>query len=309
MEKNRLSCCHLLLFCLLPMACLIITMGDGRCANADQGTAYEIGPGDVIHLVIRAGGEEQSQAEVTVSEQGGINVPFVGKIDAAGHTISELEALIFTPLERDFFVNPQVHVQVKEFHSLQFFISGAVAKPGKYELNFHPRVMDLIAQAGGVAADRGNIAYILKKSEGQTSKVEEREPLLESESEPVQIDLVKLLDQGDMSENILLESGDTVYIPLDKALNLTKTKVYVEGEVKSPGVFDYLPGLTALRACIMAGGFAEYAAPNRAKIIRNSENGEEQEIIKIDLEKVKIGKEPDIPLKPGDRIHVPETWL
>ena len=59
----------------------------------------------------------------------------------------------------------------------------------------------------------------------------------------------------------------------------------------------------------MAGGFAKYAAPNRTRIIRKSENGKEEEIIKIDLEKVKVGKISDVPLQPGDRIHVPETWL
>jgi polysaccharide export outer membrane protein len=77
--------------------------------------------------------------------------------------------------------------------------------------------------------------------------------------------------------------------------------------VKKPGIYDYQPGLTALNACIMAGGFGKFAAPNRTKIIRNQ--GGKQEIIKINLNDVKKGKIPDIELKPGDRIHVPETWL
>ena len=66
-------------------------------------------------------------------------------------------------------------------------------------------------------------------------------------------------------------------------------------------------GMTALNACIMAGGFDTFAAPNRAKVIRKS--GDKAEVIKINLKNVKAGKTPDVRLQPGDRIHIPETWL
>jgi polysaccharide export outer membrane protein len=105
----------------------------------------------------------------------------------------------------------------------------------------------------------------------------------------------------------VLQSGDVVYIPLQTSLNLAESKIYVEGEVKSPGVYDYQEGLTALNACIMAGGFAKFAAPNRTKIVR--QEGGKQIIIKINLNDVKKGKIPDAKIKPGDRIHIPETWL
>jgi polysaccharide export outer membrane protein len=65
--------------------------------------------------------------------------------------------------------------------------------------------------------------------------------------------------------------------------------------------------MTAMNACIMAGGFDTFAAPNRTRIIRKKEDG--VEIIKINLDDVTKGKTQDIELKPGDRIHVPETWL
>ena len=57
----------------------------------------------------------------------------------------------------------------------------------------------------------------------------------------------------------------------------------------------------------MAGGFGKFSAPNRTRVIRKKGDG--VEIIKINLEKVKEGKAKDIELKPGDRIHVPESWL
>jgi len=105
----------------------------------------------------------------------------------------------------------------------------------------------------------------------------------------------------------MLETGDKVYIPLGTKLNQSTSKVYLEGEIKVPGMIDFQPGLTALNACIMADGFGKYAAPNRARIIRI--DGSNQKIIKINLEKINDGELPDFPLKPGDRIHIPETWL
>jgi len=125
--------------------------------------------------------------------------------------------------------------------------------------------------------------------------------------EPIKVNLIKLLDEGDMSHNVVLLPGDSIYIPFAKGLNQADSKVYVSGEVKNPALYEYQPGLTALSVCIMAGGFATYAAPNRTTIVR-LENAE-QLVIKIDLEDVIEGKIPDVVLKPGDRIHVPESWL
>lgn len=311
MTKKLLNLRPIFFCSVLLLIMLITTAKPALCDDMSMGAAYKIGSGDILSITITAGGEEQARAELTVSSKGDINVPFIGNIKAVGHTTSELESIIARPLEAGYFMDPQVNIQMKEFHNLKFFISGAVSKPGMYELNFYPSVMDMIAQAGGVSEGRGKIAYILKKT---TRKMDdtELEAAVKNESvggEPIRVDLMRLLDKGDMSQNFRLEAGDTVYIPLDKELDLTQTKIYVEGEVKSPGGFDYQPGLTALRACIMAGGFAKYAAPNRTRIIRKNENGKEEEIIKIDLEKVKVGKISDVPLQPGDRIHVPETWL
>jgi len=86
-----------------------------------------------------------------------------------------------------------------------------------------------------------------------------------------------------------------------------KWNVYVLGMVKKPGAYEFKEGLTALDACVLAGGFKEFAAPNRTTVTRR-ENGENR-VIKIDLNKVRKGKAKDIPLRPGDRIDIPESRL
>lgn len=84
-------------------------------------------------------------------------------------------------------------------------------------------------------------------------------------------------------------------------------KIYVIGEIKTPGAYAIQEGLTALNACILAGGFTQFAAPNRAKVTR-IENGI-QKIITINLLKVQEGKENDLVLQTGDRIDVPQRWF
>jgi len=271
-----------------------------------QNGAYHIGPRDILELTIHAGGKLQNRVDLTVSGKGMINVPYIGSTQVNGRTIAELETIITEQLSKDYFVNPEVNINIKEYHSLQYFISGAVKSPGLYEMSSQITLMELIAKAGGVLPGRGNIAYILRASAKQITNGKGAEKLL-VHKKPVKVSLKSLLDEGDMRHNLSLKSGDVVYIPLSKALNLAESKIYVGGKVKKPGVYDYQPGLTALNACIMAGGFAKFAAPNRTRIIRK--DGDEQLIIKINLDYVKKGKIPDVELKPGDRVHVPETWL
>lgn len=80
-------------------------------------------------------------------------------------------------------------------------------------------------------------------------------------------------------------------------------KVFVGGEVKSPGAFSIKDGTTVLNACILAGGFTEYAALNRVTVTRTV--GKQTRIIKLDLKEVQKGKVSDLALETGDRIDVP----
>jgi polysaccharide export outer membrane protein len=282
----------LALFVLLLLATLLCPS-----TSFGQGTVYHLGPRDVITLTIYAGGEQQTRVDLTVSAHGTVNAPFVGVTKVEGHTSEEVEEMITKPLARNYFVDPKVNIRVKEYHSLHYYISGAVKQPGLYETMTEASFLELIAKAGGVQPGRANFAYVMR-SHSENS---------DENSEPVKIDLRRLLDQGDMSANILLKPGDVVHIPFQESFDLAQSKIYVEGEVKKPGIYDYQPGITVMNACIMAGGFDKFAAPNRTRIIRRK--GEEAEIIKINLNDVKKGETADIELEPGDRIHVPETWL
>ncbi|MBW1914230.1 MAG: polysaccharide biosynthesis/export family protein [Deltaproteobacteria bacterium] len=290
---------------LIITACLIFLADISPCLS--QKTEYSIGPSDVLSLIVYAGGEKQIQADMTVSSQGMVNVPFIGPLKAGGLTVPELESEIIAPLARDYFVNPEVNIIIKEYHSLRFYISGAVRTSGQYEMTAVTSLMELIAKSGGVTADCGNVAYVLRTPSPANEPNSKAGGPLFSSAEPIKVDLKSLLDKGDMSHNLILKAGDVIYIPHDQAIDLGESKIYVEGEVMKPGVFDYQTGITALNACIMAGGFGKYSAPNRARVIR--QQGDKQSVLEIDLNRVKKGEILDIELQPGDRVHIPESWL
>lgn len=274
-------------------------------ATAQAGT-YVIGPSDIITIEIYAGGEIQHQADLSVSDLGTINAPFIGSVKANGLTPSELEERIRIPLAEDYFVNPKVNIHIKEYHSLRYHIFGAVQNPGLYELTSETSLLELIAKAGGIAEGHGKFAFVTGKN-GQNNGGSEVVDADAPSNEPIKVDLNSLLEKGDLSANPILHPNDMVYIPFIRSFDLAQRKIYVEGTVANPGAYDYQQGMTALNACIMAGGFIQYAAPNRTRIIRTS--GDSIETIRVDLKMVKDGKIADVKLKPGDRIHVPESWL
>jgi len=259
---------------------------------------YRIGPRDVVSVNIFAGGDKQISEDVTVSADGQITLPLLGGMKAAGLTLGELRKDSIEPLALRYFVDPQVTVAIKEYHSLSFYISGSVENPGHYELDKEPTLLELIAKAGGLKPDYGHRAYIMRESHGAAG-VDPDKALV--------VDMKALLDQGDMTNNLRLATGDVIHIPRGSELNQASNAIFVEGEVKKPGIYTFQQGITALSACILAGGFNDYAAPNRARIIRR--RGSEQEIIELNLDAVKKGKAKDVELQPGDLVHIPDSWL
>jgi polysaccharide export outer membrane protein len=200
-----------------------------------------------------------------------------------------------------------VEITVSSYSSRKVYLLGRVVKPGVYPLYQNTTLLDILSEAGGLAnPGAGRYAYVIRKSVGnirEGGKIEE----IMMDKEPLKIDLERLLDEGDVSRDRRLENGDVIYIPAQESADLWEENICVMGEVNSPGVYPMKRGLTAMTACLLAGGFTDFAAPNRAKLMR-VEKGQ-QKTIKINLKKVMEGKERDVPVKAGDRIYVPESWL
>lgn len=155
---------------------------------------------------------------------------------------------------------------------------GAVQKPGSYEVPIGSRVMDLLSHGGGLMPT-ANISNVSINRRGEV----------------INVNLAKLWE-GDLGQNLELQDGDLVLIPISQ-------RIWVTGSVQRPGSFDYQPNMTVLDAISMAGGprSLEEADLSAVKIV----SGETART--VDLERVfRIGAVSIEPIRPGDIIIVPE---
>ena len=86
----------------------------------------------------------------------------------------------------------------------------------------------------------------------------------------------------------------------------TPNDVVISGGVKSPGLFKYEKGLTALNAIILAGGFTEAAKPALSTIMRKESDKLKAKAIAVNLKNILRGLDDDLPLRPGDQLIVPQ---
>ena len=105
----------------------------------------------------------------------------------------------------------------------------------RLELARGERIRDVVIKAGGAApfADL-RLAYVDRADAGPAQRIP--------------VDLHRLLIDKDETQNILVHNGDVVVLPV------VEDKVYVVGEVKSPGAQDFRPDLTAREYLAAAGG-------------------------------------------------------
>ena len=80
-------------------------------------------------------------------------------------------------------------------------------------------------------------------------------------------------------------------------------KVFVQGQVATPGTYPIDGKTTLVQAIALAGGFGQFAATGRIVIMRQTAKGSER--LLADYDRIVGGRLPDVVLRPGDTIIVP----
>lgn len=112
---------------------------------------YRIGPSDLLAVTVFQ--VQDLDREVRVNNAGQVSLPLIGSVDAAGRTVTELEAQIARAYGGKYLQNPQVSVFVKEFASQRVTVGGAVQKPGVFPLtSSRLTLLQAIALAEGLNA-------------------------------------------------------------------------------------------------------------------------------------------------------------
>jgi polysaccharide export outer membrane protein len=240
-------------------------------------------PDDVLNITVVD--QPDLSKKYIVAGDGGVILPLIGRVQAAGVSASQLAADLRRRLAQ-FYTNPQVRVEPE--HTKRVFVFGGVTAPGMYPLTDSMTLIELLARAGYLGASE---AIIVRPKAP-------RAPALPSDDggDVIRVNLrefEKELESGQLSRNVPLADGDTIYVP-----RFDPNRVYVSGQVRTPGAFSVPEKTTVLQALALAGGPTERASLGRVEIIRLV-NGK-QKTIKAKLENV---------VRPGDTIIVPERYF
>jgi polysaccharide export outer membrane protein len=260
---------------------------------------YLLGPGDVIQVTV-FGIEDLKQKELTLDSEGKISLPFINSVQLIGLTPRESEVKICTLYESSVMKNPQVAVSVKEYRSQFINVLGAVFKPGTYQLTRRAFLVDALAMAGGLLAEKAESKVFVHRAALVTSSQAEDVAGV-AKRESLEIDLVQLLEKGDISLNVPIYAGDVISVP-----ERVEKFFYVLGDVNKGGAFEIKKGeqITVSKALASAGGLLPTAKGKKTAIMRPNADGTTTQI-PIDVSKLLKGEVPDTVLAQNDVVFVP----
>ncbi len=226
------------------------------CCAVGRVSAGELvlGSGDVLRMSVF--GNPDLTVETRVSESGFITVPLVGQVDVAGLPVAAAEKKIATMLETGGFVKkPQVNLLVTLLQSQQISVLGQVNRPGRYPVDGRRSVLDLLAVAGGINPDGGDLLTLIRKRDGKVQKDV--------------IDIVEVFRKGDLLNDYELNGGDILFV--DRA-----PRFYIYGEVQRPGPLRLERQMTVLQALSAGGGLTQRGTERGIRIKRRDTSGKIQ---------------------------------
>ena len=222
---------------------------------------YTIEPGDQL-LVTVAGPEKELTTLVIVRPDGIITYPWVGDVEAAGLTLTQLSRTISTQLsDLDYYVDPQVTVQLKESSGELICVVGDVVDPGQKIFPRPANVVEVLAAAGWFeeTADLTNARIISTKGKQKEIIPVDLRSLLKMDIAVQDVASEQLSD-----DKFMLEDGDVLVIPS----SIKAERIDVIGRVTISGQYRVRSAISLVGALALAGGPLETANLRRIRIIR-----------------------------------------
>ena len=247
---------------------------------------YRVGPGDVLEVEVF--GNPDLSRNPTVQTNGMVALTLLGEVPVAGLTTAEIKARLTERLGRDYLVNPQVDVRVKEYHSQFITMAGEIATPGRRPLRGgQMRLIDVLVEAGGLTP-RASGELLLSRADGTFEDG--------GRTMRVVLGAQVLTPEDERRLQVPLRAGDVITAS-------PKYYVTVEGEVVRPGRFVLDTALTVSGAVSSAGGLTRFGR-QKVNVRRIDAATGTVQVFEVDLKAVRQGKKPDPPVQANDTISV-----
>lgn len=209
---------------------------------------YVIGTGD--QLLLDLTGDNVASYQLPVSQEGTINVEYVGLISVAGLTIEAASDKIENQMGSTYpqlsSGRTQLSLTLGNIRSIKVTLTGFVTKPGTYTLPSLANVFNALYAAGGPS----------RKGTYRNIQLIRNNQVIET------IDTYDFLTKGLQPGNVRLEDGDVIHIPV------FNQHVSIEGLVNNPGTFEPLPNETLADVLRFAGDFSPEAYTAKVKVLQ-----------------------------------------
>src|SRR5882762_4990009 len=212
---------------------------------------YKLGPGDNLVLILT--GDVELSYSLPVTREGFILIPQVGQVHVANLTLDQLRDVLYTRLGRVYSgvrrggnATTRFDVTVANVRANQVYVVGEVAQPGAYQISSLGTVFTALYAAGGVT-ERAKLRGVEVRRLGKNVAT---------------LDLYDYLLRGNTRNDIRLETGDVIFVPIHES------RVRVNGAVLRPAVYETKAGETLADVIRASGGFRPDAALERVKVAR-----------------------------------------
>jgi protein involved in polysaccharide export with SLBB domain len=205
--------------------------------------SYVLGPGD--ELAVQVNGLVEVSDSFVIDRDGRILLPKIGPVPLAGVALRDAERVLGTYIGR-VYRNFTVTVTMGRLRSIEVFVVGQAAKPGKHVVSSLSGLINALFESGGPNSN-GSLRAIELRRGGKTIST---------------VDMYAFLSQGDNRGDLPLVTGDIIYIPPARA------RVAVLGSVNVPAVYEINKGETIGQLLALTGGLPTIALPQRAQLER-----------------------------------------
>jgi protein involved in polysaccharide export with SLBB domain len=255
---------------------------------------FTLGPGDKLEIELL--GEPASRLMTVVAPDGKIYYNLLPGIDVWGLTVSQAKTQVEQGLSKYMREQPQISLVLREVESKHIWILGHVQAPGIYPLATPTTLLEALSLAGGAL----NLSSFRQaEAFGASDELADlRRSFVLRQGRMLPVDFQRLIQLGDLSQNIYLQSDDFIYLPAART-----REIYVLGAVAESRAVPFKQGMTVASAIASAYGTVTGAYLQHVAVVRGSLS--HPQIAIVDYKYVIRGIATDLALQPGDIVYVP----